>query len=149
MTGPGTDIGSETGAEANPRARKAEKARAVADALVRGTLRQVGRVVGRVQEERPSPADVLESDDAYLVVVDVPGATAEGVDVRYVEDSVVVTVDRAREPHPGFEMQFPGRSDRLSADVELPADAVVEPEAATAELRADGTLYVTLPKRGT
>lgn len=138
---------TETGT--GTKARRSGKARAVADALVRGTLRRVGRVVGRVQEERPSPADILESDDAYLVVVDAPGTTAESVEVRYVGDSVVVTVDRTRDPHPGFELQFPGRGRRLTADVELPADAVVEPEAATAELRTDGTLYVTLPKRGT
>jgi HSP20 family molecular chaperone IbpA len=144
MSGPQPGLQDE-----NRRGDGSRKLKAVAEALVRGTLERVGRVVGRVQEERPPPADLLESDEAYLVVVDAPGATAEGIEVRYVEDRVVVTVDRVRESNPGFEMRFPGRGRRLTAEVELPEDAVVEPETATAELREDGTLQITLPKRGT
>jgi len=49
-----------------------EFARSLGDTI----LENVGRAAGRVQERTPLPADLLESDDAYLVVFDAPGAEA-------------------------------------------------------------------------
>lgn len=117
--------------------------RTVTDAV----LENVGRVAGRIQERRPLQTDLLESGDAYRVVVDAPGADAHDIDVRYLDGSLRVTIERFREYREGYSMRFPGRGLTLRGTVALPPEARIDPEAATAELRDDGTLHVTLPKR--
>jgi HSP20 family molecular chaperone IbpA len=117
-------------------------------AVARAALKRVGRVAARLQEESSIPADVLESEDEYLVVLDVPGATPSDVRVRYAEGSVVVSVDRFREFNDGFEMRFPGRGLQLDGKVPLPDDAAVDADAARAQLQPNGTLQVYLPKVG-
>ena len=117
-------------------------ARSLSDAIVEN----VGRAAGRVQEQTPLPADLLESDDAYLVVFDAPGVEASDLQVQYVDDRVEVRVDRFRPFHEGFEMRYPGRGLSLDGSVTLPADAVVDAEAASATLKDDGTLHVRVPK---
>jgi HSP20 family molecular chaperone IbpA len=111
-------------------------------------LENLGRAAGRVQENKPLPADLLESDDAYLVVFDAPGATASDLQVRYVDDRVEVRLDRFREFYDDYEMSYPGRGLALDGSVTLPEDAVVDAEAATATLRGNGTLHVEIPKAG-
>jgi len=106
----------------------------------------IGRAAGRVQENKPLPADLLESDDAYLVVFDAPGTTASDLQVRYVEDRVEVRLDRFREFYDDYEMRIPGRGLSLDGSVTLPEDAVVDAEAASATLKHDGTLQVRVPK---
>jgi len=107
----------------------------------------VGRAAGRLQEATPLAADVLESEEAYLVVFDAPGAAASDVQVRYKDGEVLVRIDRFREFREGFEMRFPGRGLALDGSGELPPDALVDPDHATATLRDDGTLAVEIPKR--
>ncbi|MDS0257912.1 Hsp20 family protein [Haloarcula sp. S1CR25-12] len=109
----------------------------------------LGRAAGRVQENKPLPADLLESEDAYLVVFDAPGATASDLQVRYVADRVEVRLDRFREFYDDYEMKYPGRGLALDGSVTLPEDAVVEAEAASATLKGDGTLHVRIPKAET
>jgi len=122
--------------------RVTEFGRAVGGAV----LKRVGRVASRLQESSTLPVDVLESDDEYLVVFDAPGATASDVQVRYLDDRVVVRIDRFREFREGFEMRFPGRGLSLDGHAALPDDAVVDASQAKARLNDDGTLYVFLPK---
>jgi len=117
-------------------------ARSLGDAVVEN----VGRAAGRVQERTPLPADLLESDDAYLVVFDAPDVSAGDVQVRYVGDRVEVRVDRFRDFYDEFEMRYPGRGLSLDGSVTLPADAVVDADAATATLKDSGTLHVHVPK---
>ncbi|WP_440991005.1 Hsp20/alpha crystallin family protein [Haloarchaeobius baliensis] len=109
-------------------------------------LRQIGRASSQVQENRPLPTDLLESDDAYLAVFDAPGATHADVQVRYDDGTVKVRIDRFREFHDGYDMRIPGRGMALDGHVRLPADALVDPESATATLRKNGTLEVEVPK---
>jgi HSP20 family molecular chaperone IbpA len=116
---------------------------------VGAVLERVGRGMSRVQERSPLPHDVLESDDAYLVVFDAPGATRSDVQVRFLDGEVQVRIDRFRTFHEGYEMRFPGRGLALDGDVRLPDDAAVEADEATATLRDDGTLAVHIPKNGT
>jgi HSP20 family molecular chaperone IbpA len=108
----------------------------------------VGRAAGRLQETTPLAADVLESEDAYLVLFDAPGAAASDVQVRYEDGEVLVRVDRFREFREGFEMRYPGRGLALDGAVDLPEGALVDADGATASLRDDGTLVVEIPKRG-
>ena len=109
-------------------------------------LEQAGRAAGRVQEESPLPADVLESEDEYLVVFDAPGATASDVQVRLVGNAVEVRIDRFRTFREDFDMRFPGRGLELDGRVELPEPGAVSPDGARAELKDNGTLYVYVPK---
>jgi HSP20 family molecular chaperone IbpA len=121
--------------------------REVGDRIQSAVLESVGRTVGRAQERRPLPADLLESDDAYLAVFDAPGAMQSDVQVRYDDGAILVRVDRFRRQYSGFDMQFPGRGLSLDGRVDLPEDARVDPSESTATLKDDGTLHVTVPKR--
>lgn len=110
-------------------------------------LQRVGRLASRMQESKPLAADVLEGEDAYLVVFDAPGATGSDVQVRYVDGTVHVRIDRFREFYEGFEMVFPGRGLALDGEATLPDDALVEVEHANATLTREGTLEIRVPKR--
>ncbi|MFP8953784.1 Hsp20/alpha crystallin family protein [Natrialbaceae archaeon A-arb3/5] len=115
----------------------------VGDAL----YRQVGRANGRVQSHRPLPVDLLENETSYLVVFDAPGVEPEDVQVRYVDGTVRIRVERFRDFREGFRMRFPGRGMTLEGETDLPPDAVVEPDAGTATLSEHGTIRIEIPKR--
>jgi len=116
------------------------------DALGRAVLRRVGEVASRIQERTPLDADVLESDDAYLVVFDAPGVDPRDVDVTVDGTGVSVRFERFRAFHEGFETVMAGRGRSLRGRAELPADAAVDADEAHAELEDDGTLSVFVPK---
>jgi HSP20 family molecular chaperone IbpA len=120
--------------------------RDLGESIGNAIFENIGRAAGRVQENKPLPADLLESDDAYLVVFDAPGTTSSDVQVRYVDDRVEVRIDRFRDFYDGFDMRYPGRGLSLDGSVELPADARIDAEAASATLKSDGTLQVRVPK---
>jgi len=124
------------------RARLGEIGESVSEAL----LSRAGRVSSRVHESRGIDADVLESDDEYLVVFDAPGAQPSDVQVRYVDGAVHVRIDRFREYFEGFDMLFPGRGLSLDGKAELPPDAWVDATAARATLEEHGTLEVRIPR---
>jgi HSP20 family molecular chaperone IbpA len=109
-------------------------------------VESVGRAVGRTQEQRPLSTDLLESDDAYLVVFDAPGVEEGDAQVRFEDNTVMVQLDRFRDFHEGFEMRFPGRGLALDGEARLPDDAVVDPSAATATVKKNGTLQIRIPK---
>ena len=110
-------------------------------------LERVGRTASRLQEARPLRPDLLEDDDAYLAVFDAPGSTASDVQVRFKDGKVLVRIDRFREHREGYDLRYPGRGLALDGRVRLPRDAAVDADAATATLRANGTLEVRVPKR--
>jgi HSP20 family molecular chaperone IbpA len=124
-----------------------ENLRDIGESVGTTVMERVGRAMGRAQERTPLPVDLLESDDAYLAVFDAPGATSTDVQVQYVDGAVEVRIDRFRGFHEGFEMRYPGRGLSLDGRVELPADAHVDAEAASATLQDNGTLSVEVPKR--
>lgn len=68
-------------------------------------------------------ADLLESDDAYLLVVDAPGATADTVEV--VADGARLTVEarRRKAVPPEFDYRREDRPVFLDADLPLPPEA--------------------------
>ncbi|ELZ59819.1 MULTISPECIES: Hsp20/alpha crystallin family protein [Halorubrum] len=114
---------------------------------LRSALERVGRGWGKVQERRPLSYDLLESDDAYLVVFDAPGVRGEDVDVTFLDHTVEVSLERFRDFYDGYDLVFPGRGVSLSSSVDLPRDADVTPEGANATLTRNGTLHVEIPKR--
>ncbi|WP_336021967.1 Hsp20/alpha crystallin family protein [Halobellus salinisoli] len=118
------------------------------ETIANNALERVGRGVARFQERTPLPYDLLESDEAFLVVFDAPGVRQKDVQVRFVDNEVRVIVDRFREFHEGFEMRFPGRGLSLDGAVPLPEGVAVDPEHASATVTESGTLEVEIPKRG-
>jgi len=120
----------------------------VTDSISNTLYRQVGRASSQVQKNRSLPVDILENETSYLVIFDAPGAEKEDIQVRYLGGTVKVRIDRFRAYHEGFEMRFPGRSMAIDGEAELPDDAVVSPDAATARLTDTGTLNIEIPKHG-
>jgi len=120
--------------------------REVGESLGRVVLDGIGRASSRVQERKSLPADLLEDDDAFLVVFDAPGVRAGDVDVRFEDGTLTVRIDRFREFHEDYEMRFPGRGLSLSGSVTLPGKADVEADRADATLTQNGTLEVLIPK---
>ncbi|MFC5367018.1 Hsp20/alpha crystallin family protein [Salinirubrum litoreum] len=118
------------------------------ESAAREVLEKIGRGVSKVQERKPLAYDLLESDDAYLVVFDAPGATRSDIQVRFVDSEVQVRIDRFRDFYEDFDMRFPGRGLSLDGSAELPEDAAVDAESAGATLKSNGTLHVTIPKTG-
>ena len=116
--------------------------------FVRRALEKVGRGWSKMQERRPLSYDLLESDDAYLVVFDAPGVRGEDVQVKFLDHTVEIRLDRFRDFYDGFDLLFPGRGLTLSSTAELPSDADVTPQGANATLTRNGTLEVEIPKDG-
>jgi HSP20 family protein len=125
----------------------ADRLKELGESIAESTVERVGRGISRIQEQRPLPYDVLESDDAYLIVFDAPGVRRQDVQVRFLDGEVKVRIDRFRDFHEGFEMRFPGRGLALDGSAPIPEGSAVDPEDATATVTDDGTLQVHLPKR--
>ena len=94
----------------------------------------------------PDPVfgDLLESDDAYLVVLDLPGATAETVEASVSSGRLHLEVQRTKGVDPAFDYVREDRPVFLDVDLPLPPDAT----GAGAEGRMHrGVLELALPKR--
>jgi len=120
--------------------------RDVGASIGQAVLDGIGRATSRLHERKSLPADLLESDDAYLAVFDGPGAIADDVSVHFEANTLSVRVDRFREFYEGYEMRFPGRGLALGGEVSLPEGASVDTDRTTATLTRSGTLEVLLPK---
>jgi HSP20 family molecular chaperone IbpA len=88
-------------------------------------------------------ADLLESDDAYRLVLDLPGVAAETVDVTAEENRL--SVEARREKSLPAEFRYLTEERSLFLDVELPLPPTVDATDATAEIER-GVLTLTLPK---
>lgn len=89
-------------------------------------------------------ADLLESDDAYLLVIDLPGTTGETVDARVEGGRLIVEARREKAVPPEFRYVDEDRSLFLDAELPLPPDAT----GADATGNVDrGVLELRLPKQ--
>jgi len=89
-------------------------------------------------------ADLLESDDAYRIVLDLPGVTAETAELRVERGRLVVEARREKAVPPEFTYLEEDRSLFVDAELPLPPDAT----GAGASAEVDrGVFTVTLPKR--
>lgn len=88
-------------------------------------------------------ADLLESDEAYLVVVDLPGATAATTDLRMNGGRVTVEAQREKDVPASFQYTREERSLFLDVEFPLPPDATSEGARATIDR---GVLELELPK---
>ena len=90
-------------------------------------------------------ADLLEGEDTYLVVIDVPGLLPETVEARVKMGRLVVEGRRAKDVPPEFEYLREDRSFFVDAEIPLPPDATADGAEATLEA---GVLEVRLPRSG-
>lgn len=121
--------------------------RKVGEQISQVVLDKVGRVASQFQEHRLLPPDLLEGEDAYMAVFDAPGATPNDITVHFEGNTLSVQIDRYREFRKDFEMRFPGRGLTMDGEVELPAEATVDPDRADATLTQSGTVEILIPKR--
>jgi len=89
-------------------------------------------------------ADLLESDEAYLLVMDLPGVSAESVDLTVEGGRLVVEARRDKDVPPAFEYRSEDRSLFLDAELPLPPDATGAGATATVDA---GVLELELPKQ--
>ena len=89
-------------------------------------------------------ADLLESDDEYLLLVDLPGATADTTEVSFDGGRLTVEARREKDVPDDFAYVDEERTLFLDADLPLPPDATAEGAGASMKR---GVLEVRLPKR--
>lgn len=89
-------------------------------------------------------ADLLESDGGYVLLVDLPGATAGTTEVLFEDGRIVIEARREKSTPEGFRYVREDRPLFLDAELPLPPDA--DGDDADAEMDR-GVLEVTLPKR--
>jgi HSP20 family molecular chaperone IbpA len=96
--------------------------------------------------ELPEPvfADLLESDSEYLLVLDLPGVTAETVDIRIDMGRLVIEARREKDLPAEYRYVREDRSLFLDAEIPLPPDATGAGGEATMKR---GVLNLRLPKR--
>lgn len=87
--------------------------------------------------------DVLEGEDGYLVVLDLPGAMSESVELKAEHGLVHVEASCNTPIPPEFEIVVEDRSHEI--DVELPVPIDGSAENTTAEL-SNGVLELTIPR---
>lgn len=95
----------------------------------------------------PGPvfADLLESDDTYLLVIDLPGASADTTDVRIETGRVHIEARREKDVPEGFQYDREERSLFLDATLPLPPDAT---DGEAEAVMDKGVLELYIPKRG-
>jgi len=89
-------------------------------------------------------ADLLEGEDAYLLVIDLPGTTGDTVDARVEGGKLVVEARREKDVPPEFRYVEEDRSLFLDAELPLPPDATGADAEGSVER---GVLELRLPKQ--
>ena len=88
-------------------------------------------------------ADMLESEEEYLLVLDLPGVSADTVDVTVTDGRLTVEARREKSVPTSFRYEVEERSLFLDAELPLP------PDATGADAEGDierGVLTIRLPK---
>ncbi|AWB27837.1 Hsp20/alpha crystallin family protein [Halococcoides cellulosivorans] len=91
-------------------------------------------------------ADLLESEEAYCLRIDVPGATPDSTTVTAGDGRLSIEAHRQKDPP--AEYSYVEERRQMILDVELPLPPIVDSDEATASVER-GVLEVTLPKRHT
>ncbi|WP_458205574.1 Hsp20/alpha crystallin family protein [Haladaptatus sp. NG-SE-30] len=89
-------------------------------------------------------ADLLESDDEYLLVLDMPGVTEETIDIDVTNGRLQIEARREKDVPREFDYLSEERSLFLDAELPLPPDATGSGAEATI---ARGVLEIVLPKQ--
>jgi HSP20 family protein len=87
-------------------------------------------------------ADISETDDAYMVEVEVPGLRKDDINIQ-IQDRELVVTGEISESEQGRLRKKTRRTGRFEFRAQLPGD--INQEKVSAHL-ADGVLTITLPK---
>ncbi|ADL49535.1 MULTISPECIES: Hsp20/alpha crystallin family protein [Micromonospora] len=121
--------------------RELDELRARVDQLMTGVLSSVA--AGEGAGGWTPLADVTETDDAYLVEVDVPGVKRDDISVEATGHDLAITGEIKRKERTGLLRSRTRRIGRFEYRLSMPAD--VDADAITAEV-SDGVLTVRVPK---
>ncbi len=88
--------------------------------------------------------DLLESEEGYLLVLDVPGVSAETLDVTVDGGRIEVEARRRKAVPEGYRYLEENRAMFVDADLPLPRDATEQGAEASVE---NGVLELYVPKR--
>lgn len=88
--------------------------------------------------------DLLESDEAYLLVLDVPGASSDTLEVTVEDGHISIEARREKATPEGYRYLEENRSLFLDAELPVPSDAAEVEADATVDR---GVLELVLPKR--
>jgi HSP20 family protein len=88
-------------------------------------------------------ADVSETDDAYLIEVDVPGVKREDLDIEVSDRNLIISGEIKERERVGTLRRATRRTGRFEYQTLLPGD--INAEGVNATLR-DGVLTVKVPK---
>ncbi|APX95408.1 Hsp20/alpha crystallin family protein [Natronorubrum daqingense] len=88
--------------------------------------------------------DLLESDDDYLLVLDVPGVSAELLDLTVENGRISIDAHREKPTDDHYHYLEENRSLFFDVDLPVPEDVLETEATATVER---GVLELTLPKR--
>lgn len=98
----------------------------------------------RIGKRLPTSADMLESNDEFLVLINVPGCDPEEIDLRFVRGNLKVKAERDKEHEvDGYKLVSEGRPNSIAETVPIPAEVEVDEAEAKYE---NGVLRVRLPK---
>jgi HSP20 family protein len=91
-------------------------------------------------------ADVSETDDAYVVEVDLPGVNRDQIDIQLQDRELVITGEIPESEQQGRRHRRSRRAGRFEFHTYLPGD--VNADGVNAQL-SDGVLTATIPKSET
>jgi len=91
------------------------------------------------------PADLSETDEAYLAEVELPGVARDDISVELAGQELVISGEFTDTGKEDRALRRGRRSGRFEYRVLLPGQADPDPDKVTAAL-ADGVLTVTVPK---
>ena len=107
---------------------------------------QMGRLLGSGLAD-PSlwapPVDIEETDDAWIVEAEVPGAKRDDIDIELREGELVITGEIKERERKGIIRRQTRRVGRFEYRVRLPGQT--DPEGVDASMN-DGVLRVSVPK---
>lgn len=89
-------------------------------------------------------ADLLEADDAYLLVLDLPGVDRDDTEISAVDGRIRIEAHREKGAPTGYTYLSEDRD--LFVDLELPVPPDADEGEATASIER-GVLELRLPKR--
>lgn len=103
------------------------------------------RVLPPVRPVEPSPIDVLEGDDSYEVISELPGVAVEDISIRLTDGVLTIGAKVSVEihRHVGRCFAVDCRTSLIKQSIALPSDA--DPRQLTSSLR-DGVLSIIIAR---
>lgn len=123
------------------------------ESMYTSQMRRVQKKMGAIAESVPYPTgtvkrpatDVVETDDAIVITVEIPGVSKEDIDIAVTGDELSIRAKRSEEPE-GADVSVHKceRSyDVFKRLIRLPTEVKAEESKATI---CNGVLKITLPK---